>query len=115
MTGSCPGGAPKVNAETQNKLGRKDVSEANLFKQAFTLDDPKPGQPRLQLMDDDGSDTFRNVHRGAMAFADGWFAAIRNPNSHADALPDQPEHEALEQLAALSVLARWVDTATLAT
>ncbi|CAO0832406.1 hypothetical protein SMICM17S_03285 [Streptomyces microflavus] len=42
-----------------------------------------------------------------MSFAEGCFAGIRNPNSHEDGLP-LPEHEALEQLAAFSVLARWV-------
>ncbi|GEK04500.1 hypothetical protein TNCT1_67760 [Streptomyces sp. 1-11] len=36
-----------------------------------------------------------------------------NPNSHEDGLPELPEHEALEQLAAFSVLARWADTASL--
>lgn len=107
--------ARKINAETQNKLGRKDISETNLFKQAFSQDLPKPGQPRLRLREDDGSDTYRNVHRGAMTFAEGCYAAIRNPNSHEDGLPELPEHEALEQLAAFSVLARWVDSATVIT
>ncbi|WP_327359933.1 TIGR02391 family protein [Streptomyces sp. NBC_01296] len=107
--------ARKVNAETQNKVGRKDVSETRLFQQAFSQDDPKPGQPRLRLMDNDGSDTFRSVHRGAAAFTEGFFAGIRNPNSHDDGLPELPQHEALEQLAALSVLALWVDTAALVT
>ncbi|MEV6575709.1 TIGR02391 family protein [Streptomyces sp. NPDC051577] len=106
--------ARKVNAETQNRVARRDVSEAALFQSVFSKDDPKPGQPRLRLMADDGSDTFRSVHRGAMAFAEGCYAGIRNPNSHEDALPELPEHEALEQLAAFSVLARWVDGATLA-
>lgn len=50
------------------------------------------------------------VHRGAAAFAEGCHAGIRNPNRHEDGLPELPEHEALEQLAALSVPARWVDT-----
>lgn len=107
--------ARKINAEAQNKLGRKDISETNLFKQAFSQDLPKPGQPRLRLRDDDGSDTYRNVHRGAMAFAEGCYAAIRNPNSHEDGLPELPEHEAPEQPAAFSVLARWVDDATVIT
>ncbi|MFI7355336.1 TIGR02391 family protein [Streptomyces avidinii] len=104
--------ARKVNAETQNRAGRRDVSEASLFQSVFSKDAPKPGQPRLRLMADDGSDTFRSVHRGAMAFAEGCYAGIRNPNSHEDGLPELPEHEGLEQLAAFSVLARWVDGAT---
>lgn len=66
-------------------------------------------------MIDDGSDTFRSLQRGAATFAEGCCAGIRNPNSHEDGLPELPQHEALEQLAAFSVLARWVDTATLAT
>jgi hypothetical protein len=106
--------ARKINAETQNKVGRRDVSETALFQSVFSKDAPKPGQPRLRLMVDDGSDTFRSVHRGAAAFAEGCYAGIRNPNSHEDGLPELPEHEALEQLAVFSVLARWVDTATVA-
>ncbi|MFI8514020.1 TIGR02391 family protein [Streptomyces sp. NPDC085460] len=104
--------ARKVNAETQNKVGRRDASETALFLNVFSKDAPKPGQPRLRLRADDGSSTFQSVHRGAAAFAEGCFAAIRNPNSHEDGLPELPEHEALEQLAAFSVLARWVDAAT---
>ncbi|MFD0367779.1 TIGR02391 family protein [Streptomyces sp. NPDC127114] len=88
--------------------------ETALFVNVFSKDDPKPGQPRLRLMTNDGSDTFRSVHRGAATFAEGCFAGIRNPNSHEDGLPELPEHEALEQLAAFSVLARWVDGATVA-
>ncbi|MGW1279282.1 TIGR02391 family protein [Streptomyces tsukubensis] len=102
--------ARKVNAETQNKVSRKDISETKLFQNAFSLT-MKQGEARLRLMPDDGGDTFRSVHRGAMAFAEGCYAGIRNPNSHEDNLPELPEHEALEQLAAFSVLARWIDTA----
>ncbi|MFM9694660.1 hypothetical protein [Streptomyces europaeiscabiei] len=42
---------------------------------------------------------------------------MRNPTSHEDRLPELPQHEALEQLAAFSVTvpARRVDTAALAT
>lgn len=105
--------ARKVNAETQNKVGRRDVGEAKLFQSVFSGDDPKPGQPRLRVMTDDSSETFKSIHRGLMAFAEGCYAAIRNPNSHEDALPELPEHEALEQLAAFSFLARRIDAATL--
>ncbi|WP_406197942.1 TIGR02391 family protein [Streptomyces sp. NBC_01017] len=107
--------ARKVNAEAQNKIGRRDVGETKLFQRVFSLDAPKADQPRLRLLEDDGSDTFRSVHRGAMAFAEGCYAAIRNPNSHEDGLPELPEHEALEQLAAFSLLARWVHAATVLT
>lgn len=103
--------AIKLNAETQNKLGRFDISETELFKQAFTLDPPKPGAPRLRVIADDGSKTYQSVHRGIMCFAEGCYAAIRNPAAHTEG--SITEDQAHEQLAAFSVLARWVETATL--
>lgn len=102
------GAIRKINAETQNKVGRRDVSETNLFKQAFSMDEPKVGKSRLRRMKDDGSDTYTSVQRGAMALAEGVFAGIRNPLSH-EVDQELSEQEALEYLAALSVLARWVD------
>lgn len=102
------GAIKKLNAETQNKVGRRDVSETDLFKQAFSMDEPKAGKARLRRMKDDGSDTYKSVQRGAMTLAEGVFAGIRNPLSH-EADQELPEQDALEYLAALSVLARWVD------
>lgn len=107
--------ARQVNAEAQNKVQRRDIGEVKLFQNVFSLDAPKPGQPRLRLMADDGSDTYDSVHRGAAGLAVGIFAGLRNPNSHVAGLPELPEHEALEQLATCSVLARMVDTATVET
>lgn len=100
--------AKKVNAETQNKVGRRDISESDLFKQAFSLDAPKAGKARLRRVPDDGSDTYKSMQRGAMALAEGIYAGIRNPFNHEDP-KDISEQVALEHLAALSVLARWVD------
>lgn len=52
----------------------------------------------------------RTCTRGAHAFAEGLYAAIRNPGMRVphDGGKDQL---ALEQLAAFSLLARWVDQA----
>jgi hypothetical protein len=103
--------AIRINAETQAKLGRRDASETDLFNQAFSLDSPKPNSPRLRLMEDDGGKTYENLHRGARAFAEGLYSAIRNPGMHEGA-GELSQQEALEQLAAFSILARWVDSAT---
>lgn len=103
--------AKKVNAETQNKVGRRDVSETKLFQEAFSTDASVPGKSRLRRMTDDGSDTYRSMQRGAMALAEGIFVGIRNPFGHAT--PQEiDEQTALEYLASLSVLARWVDDST---
>lgn len=101
--------ARKVNAEAQNKLGRRDVSETDLFRQAFSLDAPTPSAPRLRLLPEDGSKTYRSIHRGAMAYAEGCYSGIRNPVAHSEG--ELSEEEGLEQMAALSVLARWIDRA----
>ena len=103
--------AKKLNAETQNKVGRKDISETTLFLQAFSDDEPQPGKARLRLPDDDGGKTALGVRRGIRAFAEGCYAAIRNPLAHDGA--EMSEVDALERLAALSMLARWVDQAKL--
>ncbi len=105
----------RVNAEAQNKTGRHNISETDLFKQLFTTDAPKPGAPRLRLMDDDGSDTYKSVHRGAWSLAEGLFAGIRNVVSHTVAETEADEQLPLEQLAAVSVLARWVADARVET
>lgn len=106
------GAIRKLNAETQNKLGRRDVSETDLFNQAFSEQPAVAKNPRLHRMPDDGSKTFKSVQRGARMFAEGVFAGIRNPLAH-EADQEMPEQEALEYLTALSVLARWVDESML--
>lgn len=99
--------AVKVNAEAQNKLGRRDVSETTLFQQAYSVDNPKPGQPRLRMPHDDGGRTALSERRGISALAEGCYAALRNPASHD--LGELEEDVALEQLAAFSLLARYIN------
>lgn len=101
----------KVNAATQAKLGRRDLSETKLFQEAFSSNPPTEQAPRLRPAGDDDGITSQSVRRGIMAFAEGCYAAIRNPLSH-DEEDDIPEQEALELLSAFSLLARWVDGST---
>jgi hypothetical protein len=65
-------------------------------------------------MKPDAIDTYKSVQRGAMALAEGIYAGIRNPFNH-ESPEDIDEQIALEYLAALSVLARWVDGSTVET
>jgi uncharacterized protein (TIGR02391 family) len=105
--------AKSVNAMLQAKVGRKDLSEAKLVNECFSLDPPKPGVPRLRLMQNDGSDTYTSLHTGALAFGQGCFKAIRNVIAHEyGELAEPPEDEALHYLAAFSILARWIGRAT---
>lgn len=101
----------KLNAETQNKVGRRDVSEKALFSESYSSNAPEPGKARLRPANDDGGKTASSIRRGIASLAEGLYAAIRNPASH-DPLDELEEHVALEQLAVVSVLARFVDDST---
>jgi hypothetical protein len=103
--------ARSVNAHLQHKLGRRDRSESALCREAFSPDEPKSGRPRLRFPGDRTSDTWRSRQQGGMDFGAGCFEGIRNPAAHEDGL-SLPEQVALEQLAAFSVLARWIDECT---
>jgi len=105
---------PSERHPARSTPGRRtnSAAETNLLKSAFSTDPAKPGQPRLRLHPNDGSDTFKSLHAGAGAFAHGCYAALRNPGSH-DPQDELPQDQALEQLAAFSILARWIDQAEL--
>lgn len=104
----------QLNAEAQKKSGRTDISEHDLFKQLFSTDPPKPGAPRLQRSDRSDPKTFTSMQEGARALAEALYKGIRNPLNHR-ADHELSEQEALESLAAISTLARWVDDAELVT
>jgi len=106
--------AKRINAETQNKINTRAISETDLTNQAFSDDAPKADRPRLRLPEDDDGKTAKSMRRGIRAYAEGCFAAIRNPAAHEN-LDEMTEDEALEQLAAFSVLARWIDRANVVT
>jgi hypothetical protein len=106
--------ARKLNAETQNKLGRRDLGETKLFQEAFSTNPPDGGKRRLRLALADGSAGFKDRQAGAMQLAGGLYTGLRNIGSH-EVTDELPEHEALEQLAAFSVLARMVERASVET
>jgi hypothetical protein len=91
----------------QERLGRRDVSNKALVEQAFSLKPPERDQPRLRVRDDDGSEGYMSAQVGALQFGTGCFMALRNPAAHEN--EELAEQEALEQLAAFSILARWIE------
>ena len=106
--------ATAVERQTKLKIDRGDLSGAKLYAEAFGLQ-TKPGTrrlrfPHLEAETSDGQTTqdWNSAHDGAASFGRGCSLGIRNVVSHnIEALTEQV---ALEHLAALSVLARWVDT-----
>jgi hypothetical protein len=96
-----------TNALVQAKVARSDVSDKMLMTEAFSNSDPEPGKPRLRWPGNPSDQTVKSMNEGLRLFAPGVFATIRNPATHSTVAMD--EQEALEQLAALSLLCRWVD------
>lgn len=99
--------ATAINAHTQDKVGRRDIADNDLMNQVLT-DKPKSGQTYLRLPGDPNDQTVKSRNRALRPFAEGCFAGIRNPSAHEHG-SDWEEQKALEQLAVLSVLARWID------
>jgi uncharacterized protein (TIGR02391 family) len=104
--------AKAVNSLLQSKISRRDVSEVKLVREAFSEKDPVIDKARLRYPSIADEQTRESMRQGVMEFGAGCFAAIRNPVGH---LPNDEvelsEQEALERLAALSLLARWIDQA----
>lgn len=99
-----------IDEALQAKLQSWSSSGAPQIMQAFDPKAPSEHQARLRF---DGfsadSETWKSAHEGAKFYGAGCMLRIRNLATHHNTEP--PEDEALEQLAALSVLARWVENA----
>jgi hypothetical protein len=99
--------ATSINAHLQNKIGRRDVSDAKLVQEALSEKAPEPGKPRLRIPGDPTEPGVQTRQRGALQLGQGAYFALRNPAAHETG--DLAEQEALEQLATFSVLARLID------
>jgi hypothetical protein len=104
----CRSGSGERAATGSSVSSRHDVSDSDLFMQSFDPKDPVTGKPRLRFPGDRTSPTWRARQEGAKYLAAGASMAIRNDAAHEDTV-DWSEQEALEHLAVLSVVARWVD------
>jgi hypothetical protein len=103
--------ASAINAHTQAKLRRRDVSDDKLMQEAFSDRPPEAGRPRLRVRGDPADPTVQSRQRGGLQLGLVCFFAIRNPAAHE--VGEWPEQVALEYLATLSVLARLIDECTI--
>lgn len=103
--------ARTINRRLQQKLERHDIGETDLCLQSFDTADARPGRPRLRFSGNHATATWRARQEGAKFFSAGVFLAIRNVAAHEETV-SWSRQEALEHLAALSVLARWIDECT---
>ncbi|WP_353953723.1 TIGR02391 family protein [Knoellia sp. S7-12] len=104
---SGPASGHLLNAHAHDLTGRRDVSDSGLMAQVFSLSPPEPGKPRLRWPGDDSDLNVKAMRTGLLQFSQGCFMAIRNPMTHST--DENVEQKALEQLAVLSMLARWIE------
>lgn len=96
-----------------DKLDRHDLTGIDLVAEAFSIESPKPGRPRLRLpylMSD--TDVWETTHSAVKEFGIGCVLAARAVAT--DGLVEIDEDTALELLASLSAFARWIDQAVVA-
>lgn len=96
-----------VTGQMKQLTGRNDAADTSLWQQAFSEKAPEAGKPRLRWPGDLIDEDVKTMNDGLRLFAPGSNMVIRNPATHIDA--DLSEQDALERLATLSVLARFVD------
>ncbi|WP_438855709.1 TIGR02391 family protein [Agromyces sp. M3QZ16-3] len=96
-----------LNAHVQSLLGRTDVSDAVLMQEAFSSAPPAVDKPRLRWPGRDSDLTVKSMRDAIRGYSVGCFQGIRNPATHSTEAAER--QECLEQLAALSLLARWID------
>jgi hypothetical protein len=103
--------AGNLSLKVQAKLDRWDLHDAALMAEALSDKPAAPGRPKLRVPATPGRPFEEALQSGAMHFARGVFSLLRNPATH-NVTEAWSEQRALEGLAALSVLARVLDEAT---
>ena len=87
--------------------GHNELSDTDAWTQIFSDKAPAPGRPRLRWPGTPEDRDVKSMKGGLGRLAPGLQMTIRNPSTHG--MEVFTEQEAFEQLAALSMLARWVD------
>lgn len=104
--------AEVLSAQVKARTGRNDVPDTGLWQEVFSASPPQAGKPRLRWPGNAASRDVKNMNEGLRQYAPGVQMTVRNPAAHGAA--DLTNHQALERLATLSLLARWLDNCELA-
>lgn len=102
--------AKALTAVIQHKARRHDLDGTELIDQVLSPDGPKLGRPgKLIVHAGQRTKTAQSIRLGVHALGRACYLALRNPAAHTT--DELDEQIALEQLAAFSLLARFVDEA----
>lgn len=99
--------AEALIAQVKTLTGRRDIAETSLWQEVFSDKAPVLHKPRLRWPGDSEDREVKTMNDGLRLFAPGVQLTIRNTAAHGTG--EIAEQEALERLATLSLLARWVD------
>ncbi|MBT2513086.1 TIGR02391 family protein [Arthrobacter sp. ISL-30] len=99
--------AEALSGQMKQLTGRNDASDTSLWQQAFAAAEPQEGKPRLRWPGDPNDQDVKTMQAGLLSFAPGVNMVIRNPATHV--AEDFTEQDGLEQLATLSILAKFLD------
>jgi hypothetical protein len=81
--------------------------ETNVWKLAFSKEDPQPGRPRLRWPGDPNDQTVRSMSEGLRHYGPAVQLTVRNPLTHDPA--EITAQQGAERLSALSLLEQWVE------
>lgn len=101
------GAAEALVNQVKTLTNRRDASETSVWQQAFSERPPESGSPRLRWPGDPSDRAVKAMNDGLRQFAPGAQMTIRNGAAHGT--EQLGEQHALERLAVLSLLARWLD------
>ncbi|MGY1607265.1 TIGR02391 family protein [Geodermatophilus sp. SYSU D00700] len=102
--------AGNVSLQVQVKLDRWDVADDALMTAALSEKPPTQSQPRLRVPATPGRPFEEALQQGTLFYARGVWSLLRNPATH-NVAEVWSEQRGFEALAALSVLARLLDSA----
>ncbi|MGW1409464.1 TIGR02391 family protein [Streptomyces sp. NPDC002403] len=95
--------AETLTAQLKARTGLQNLDATNVYEKVFAK-----SAPLLQWPGDPGDRTVSSMQNGLAKYAPGVNMTVRNTATH-DTGDDMTAQDALERLAALSLLARWVD------
>lgn len=103
--------AETLVGQLKARTGRFDIAESALWQEAFSDREPAAGKPRLRWPGDPSDQSVRSMNDGLRGFAPGVQKTIRNGAAHGSG--EMARQDALERLATLSLLAKWLDVCEL--
>jgi len=98
--------AESLVAQVKARTGRNDLPETALWQEVFSDKPPTEGKPRLRWPGKPSDRDVKTMNDGLRQFAPGAQMVIRNPAAHST--DRMSEQDALERLAVISLLARWI-------